>query len=112
MMTAYNDNEQYDGFHIKHNDISNTLFIKACGHITDYDKAKKLIHMIFDGITNILRLKKYSFINSSSIVFNRHCLDALRREKYTIPDSFYQSFSIVSELMRNFIYIFCKNDIY
>ena len=48
-------------------------------------------NMIFDGITNILRLKKYSFINSLSIVFNRHYLDALRREKYTIPESFYQS---------------------
>eukprot|EP01083_Nonionella_stella_P168533 569278_1 len=48
-------------------------------------------HAIFDGLRRIFCGKEYSFLCGLSVKFNRHYLDALRREKYTIPESFYQS---------------------
>ena len=53
--------------------------------------------IIFVGLANIFSLKPHSFINSLSINFNEHYLDALRREKYNIPDSFFASLTEQNE---------------
>ena len=51
MMNAYNHNKEYNKTislyqqdNREHNHISNTLVIKACSSIGDYDKGKELIN--------------------------------------------------------------------
>eukprot|EP01084_Bolivina_argentea_P148414 259473_1 len=67
MMNAYNNNKKYhkaielyeECDYVEHNDVSNTLFIKACGNMRDYEKGKSLINSINDINNHSLQ-----FINS------------------------------------------------
>ena len=51
MMNAYNNNEEYsksislyEQYNVEHNDVTNRLFIKACGNIGYFDTVKQLIN--------------------------------------------------------------------
>ena len=50
---------------------------------------------LFDGMRSMFEHQKHSFLNYFSVVLNRHYLDTLRREKYTIPDSYYEAMNEV-----------------
>ena len=80
LMNAYNNNEQYDktislyqqfnNDKYEYDDISNTLFIKACSNIGNYHQAKKLMDSIEcrDGINN----HDAEFINTLIVFYGKH----------------------------------------